>query len=49
MKRIIATISVLAALAGASSCNSFLEMPEVTGSVYLENVFSNRKDAEGML
>ena len=32
-----------------SSCNLFLEMPEVTGSVYLDDVFSNRKDAEGML
>lgn len=36
-------------MAGLSACNSFLEMPEVTGSVYLETVFSNRKDAEGML
>lgn len=49
MKRIIATITVLAALVGLNACNSFLEMPEVTGSVYLETVFSNRKDAEGML
>lgn len=49
MKRIIAKLTVIAALAGSSACNSFLEMPEVTGSVYLETVFSNRKDAEGML
>ncbi|MCQ2158310.1 MAG: RagB/SusD family nutrient uptake outer membrane protein [Bacteroidales bacterium] len=49
MKKIIFSITVLAALAGLSACNSFLELPEVTGSVYLETVFSNRKDAEGML
>ncbi len=42
-------IVILAALLGASGCNLFLEMPEVTGSVYIEDVFSNRKDAEGML
>lgn len=39
----------MALAAGVSSCNLFLEMPEVTGSVYLEDVFSNRKDTEGML
>lgn len=49
MKKIILSITVLAALAGLNACNSFLELPEVTGSVYLETVFSNRKDAEGML
>ena len=32
-----------------SGCNLFLEMPEVTGSVYLDDVFSTRKDTEGML
>ena len=37
------------AVMGVSSCDLFLEMPEVTGSVYLEDVFSNRKDTEGML
>lgn len=42
-------IVILAALLGTSGCNLFLEMPEVTGSVYIEDVFSNRKDAEGML
>ena len=49
MKKFISSILVLAAIAGFSACNSFLEMPEVTGSFYLETVFSNRKDAEGML
>lgn len=39
----------MALAAGVNSCNLFLEMPEVTGSVYLEDVFSNRKDTEGML
>lgn len=48
MKHIKSFIVALAALA-FSACNSFLEMPEVTGSVYLDDVFSNRKDAEGML
>ena len=42
-------IVILAVLLGTSGCNLFLEMPEVTGSVYIEDVFSNRKDAEGML
>ncbi len=49
MKKFTLSILMLAALAGFSSCDGFLEMPEVTGSVYLEDVFSNRKDAEGML
>lgn len=49
MKNIKSTILVLAAVAGLSSCDLFLEMPEVTGSVYLEDVFATRKDAEGML
>ena len=45
--QIIATLS--AAILSVTGCNLFLEMPEVTGSVYLEDVFSNRKDTEGML
>ena len=45
--QIIATLS--AAVLSVTGCNLFLEMPEVTGSVYLEDVFSNRKDTEGML
>ena len=49
MKRFKLSILVLATMAGLSACDSFLEMPEVTGSFYLETVFSNRKDAEGML
>lgn len=49
MKNIKNIILALAILAGFSSCDLFLEMPEVTGSVYKEDVFSNRKDAEGML
>lgn len=41
---------LLFALTGLlSSCNFFLEMPEVTGNVYREDVFSNRKDTEGLL
>ena len=49
MNRIKNIILTLAILAGFTSCELFLEMPEVTGSVYKEDVFSNRKDAEGML
>lgn len=49
MKKIKSIILMFAVLAGSGSCDLFLEMPEVTGNVYLENVFSNRKDAEGML
>ena len=45
--QIIATLS--AAVLSVTGCNLFLEMPEVTGSVYREDVFSNRKDTEGML
>ena len=49
-KQNIASILLIALSAlSLSSCNLFLEMPEVTGSVYLDDVFSNRKDAEGML
>ena len=48
MKNIKNIILALVILAGFSSCDLFLEMPEVTGSVYKEDVFSNRKDAEGM-
>ncbi len=49
MKNIKSIFLLALALSLANSCNFFLEMPEVTGSVYLEDVFSNRKDAEGML
>ena len=49
MKNIKNIIFVLVILAGFTSCDLFLAMPEVTGSVYKEDVFSNRKDAEGML
>lgn len=49
MKNIKSIIFVLAAALGLSSCDLFLEMPEVTGSVYMEDVFNTRKDAEGML
>ena len=49
MNRIKNIILTLVILAGFTSCELFLEMPEVTGSVYKEDVFSNRKDAEGML
>ena len=47
MKNIKTIILTLAILAGFTSCDLFLAMPEVTGSVYKEDVFSNRKDAEG--
>lgn len=49
MKNYKSTALILACIACLSSCDLFLEMPEVTGSVYKEDVFSNRKDAEGML
>jgi len=49
MKKTNIIALVLTAILGASSCNLFLEMPEVTGNVHLEDVFSTRKDAEGML
>lgn len=49
MRRLYILIALSLLLFGASSCDLFLEMPEVTGSVYKEDVFSNRKDAEGML
>lgn len=49
MKNIKTIILSLAALACLSACDLFLEMPEVTGNVYKEDVFSNKKDAEGML
>lgn len=49
MKKTSIIALVLTAVLGGGSCNLFLEMPEVTGSVYLEDVFSTRKDAEGML
>lgn len=49
MKTFRTIIILLATLVGFSSCDSFLEMPEVTGNVYKEDVFSNRKNAEGVL
>lgn len=49
MKNIKTIILSLAALACLNACDLFLEMPEVTGNVYKEDVFSNKKDAEGML
>ena len=49
MKRIGLMTSLCLLLVGVSSCDYFLEMPEVTGSVYKKDVFSNRKDTEGML
>ena len=49
MKKISFIALCFALLLGTSACDLFLEMPEVTGSVYLDDVFSNRKDAEGML
>lgn len=49
MKKIRIVAIIAAALMSFTGCNLFLEMPEVTGSVYLEDVFSNRKDTEGML
>lgn len=49
MKKILFATLIFVTLAGVSSCDLFLEMPEVTGSVYKEDVFSNRKDTEGML
>ena len=45
----IRIVAIIAVLVSTTGCNLFLEMPEVTGSVYRENVFSNRKDTEGML
>ena len=49
MKKIHIIAAFSAAILSVTGCNLFLEMPEVTGSVYLEDVFSNRKDTEGML
>lgn len=49
MKKIRIVAIMTAALMSTTGCNLFLEMPEVTGSVYREDVFSNRKDTEGML
>lgn len=49
MKKIRIVAIMIAALMSTTGCNLFLEMPEVTGSVYREDVFSNRKDTEGML
>lgn len=49
MNKLKSIILAFAVLTGLDSCNLFLEMPKVTGNVYLDEVFSNRKDAEGML
>ena len=49
MKKIKLIILFLISMTGIYSCDLFLEMPEVTGNVYEDDVFSNRKDAEGML
>jgi hypothetical protein len=49
MKKLYNIILPVLILIGISSCDMFLEMPEVTGTAYLDDVFSNRKDAEGML
>ena len=49
MKKTSIIALIFTAILGATACDMFLEMPEVTGSVYLEDVFSNRKDTEGML
>lgn len=49
MKKIRNIILLAAMLVSLGGCNLFLEMPEVTGSVYLDDVFSTRKDTEGML
>ena len=49
MKKIRIVAIMTAALMSTTGCNLFLEMPEVPGSVYREDVFSNRKDTEGML
>ena len=49
MKKTSIISLIFTAILGATACDMFLEMPEVTGSVYLEDVFSNRKDTEGML
>ncbi len=49
MNKFRTIILMLVAAVGLNSCDLFLEMPEVTGNVYKEDVFSNRKDAEGML
>lgn len=49
MKKIKFIAALCLVLFAVNSCDLFLEMPEVTGSVHKEDVFSNRKDAEGML
>lgn len=49
MKKLYNLILLVSILVGINSCDLFLEMPEVTGNVYLDDVFSTRKDAEGML
>ncbi len=49
MKKLNLLAAVCAIMAMANSCDLFLEMPEVTGSVYKDDVFSTRKDTEGML
>ena len=49
MKRLFFIICILLALVGNNSCDMILEMPEVTGTVDLDAVFSNSRDAQGML
>ncbi|MDR0749504.1 MAG: RagB/SusD family nutrient uptake outer membrane protein [Tannerellaceae bacterium] len=49
MNRLFVILLLSLILTGINSCDNFLEMPEVTGNVYLDDVFSTRKDAEGML
>lgn len=49
MKNIKSIVLLLAIATAFNSCDSFLKMPEVTGTVYKEDVFKTRKDAEGML
>lgn len=49
MKKLYNILLLALVLIGINSCDLFLEMPEVTGNVYLDDVFSTRKDAEGML
>ena len=49
MKRLFFIIFIAITLAGVSSCDLFIEMPEVTGNVDKATVFSTRRDAEGHL
>ena len=49
MKKCNLILAICFVITLTNSCELFLEMPEVTGSVYKEDVFSTRKDSEGML